>query len=174
MPLNNPLDPRVEIRTWIQAESLRAPGSNPASFEDLGISGVWQFANNLTRVIVCKFPLLYNIDREEDIKIQLGWSSPATLKICRWQVEYLFCGEDENMGASAQGTLTQNSPSSAVANGLKISEFTIPASAISEEDHCLLLRVSRLGNHGDDTLEAAANLSGVCFVYISANLGKPV
>jgi len=63
---------RTKKSIWIQAESLRAPGTNGATFTDAGITGAWEFADNVTRYVVCKFPLRTDIDRTEDIELVLG------------------------------------------------------------------------------------------------------
>lgn len=162
---------RVYKQIWIQAEAIRAPGSNPAAFADLGISGAWQFADNLVKVVICKLPLTTDIDTSEDAYIYLGWSSPTISEVCRWQVEYLVRTLNEDLSAAADDTLTQDENSSATANGLTIASFTLPATAWSSADNCLLLRISRMGNHANDTLGDVANLSGVCLHHVSDSLG---
>jgi len=164
----------VYKQIWLQAESVRAPGVNPAVYEDLGITGVWQFADGLTRVIVCKLPLVTDIDRTKDASFYLGWCSLAQSKNARWQVEYRVLKEDEDVSGAADDTLTQIEVSSATANGMVLSTFTIPAGRIEDDDHCILFRVSRLGGDDLDTLSAAANLVGVCLRYQSDKLGEPV
>jgi len=162
---------RVEKQMWIQAESIKSPGVSPATFQDVGISGAWEFADGSTKVVICKFPLPTDIDYTENVTIYLGWSTPAISKNCRWQVEYLLRKADEDVTAVAEDTLTQNEGSSATANGMTVSDFTIPAASIDATDNCLLLRISRIGGHGDDTLSNVANLHGVCFHYVSDKLG---
>jgi len=161
---------RTKKQIWIQAEALRAPGVNPATFQDLGISGVWQFADNLTKVIVTKLPLITDFDPSENANVNLGWSSPSNTGVCRWQVEYLVRTEDEDMSAAAEDTLTSDEAPSGTANGLTLSSFTIPAASLASTDHCLLLRITRLG--GADTLGDVANLSGICLSYVSDKLGE--
>ena len=161
---------RTRKQIWIQAEALRAPGTNPATFQDLGISGVWEFDDNLTRVVVAKLPLITDFDSSEDANVILGWGSPSNAGVCRWQVEYLVRGENEDMSAIAEDTLTSDEAPSGTANGLTLSSFTIPAASLASTDHCLLLRITRLG--GADTLGDVANLSGLCLSYISNKLGE--
>jgi len=165
---------KVYKQDWIQAEAVRAPGVNPATFQDVGISGAWQFADALTKVIICKLPLGTDIDTSVDAIVYLGWSSPAVSLVCRWQVEYLIRAVDEDMSAAAEATLTQDETSSAVANGLVVSSFTIPAASLAATDKCLLLRVSRIGAHANDTLGDVANLHGICLHYVSDKLGTTV
>ena len=162
---------RIYRQIWIQSEGVRAPGTNPATFVDLGISGAWRFADNLTRVVICKLPLTTDIDTGENATVNLGWSSPTTSAVCRWQVEYLVRAANEDMTAAAEATLTQDETSSATANGLVVSGFTIPAAALAATDSCLLLRISRIGGHDNDTLGDNAHLSGLCLHYVSNKLG---
>ena len=163
---------RVKKQIWMQAEAIKAPLANPATFADLGISGAWQFPDNLTRYIICKLPLVTDIDTSVDAEVHFGWSSPTTSANCRWQVEYLVRAEDEDMTVAAEATLTQTEGSSATANGLNISTFIIPAAALAAADSCLLLRIARLGADAADTLGDVANLSGLCLNYVSNTLGE--
>lgn len=161
---------RTRKQIWIQAEAIQAPGVNPATFQDLGISGVWQFADNLTKVVVCKLPLITDFDPSADAEVNLGWSSPSTTGTCRWQVGYLIRTTNEDMSAAAENTLTSDESPSGTANGLVLTTFTIPNASFSSTDHCLLLRITRLG--AADTLGDVANLSGICLNYVSNKLGE--
>jgi len=162
---------RTKKSIWIQSESLRAPGTNGATFTDVGISGAWEFADNVTRYVVCKFPLRTDIDRTEDIELVLGWFSPATSGNCKWQLEYLLRGEDEDMTAAAESTETQTVAPSGTANGLVLTTFTVPAANISDTDHCILIRIGRVGGDAADTMSDSAYLSGVCFQFVSDKIG---
>ena len=164
----------VYKQDWIQAESVRAPGANPATFQDVGISGAWQFADGVTRVVICKFPLPLDIDTDQDVTIHLGWSSPAVSLNCRWQVESLFVKMDEDTSAAAEATSIKTETSSAQANGLIVSDWTFDSADIDFDDLCLLLRISRIGGDALDTLGDVANLHGVCFHYVSNSLGEDV
>jgi len=164
----------VYKQIWLQAEAVRAPGVNPAVYDDLGITGVWQFADGFTRVIHCKLPMVTDMDRTKDASFYLGWCSSAQSKNARWQVEYRVLKEDEDVSGAAEDTLTQTEASSATANGMVLSSFTIPAASIGVDDHCILFRVSRLGGDDLDTLSDVANLVGVCLHYQSDKLGDPV
>jgi len=165
---------KVYKQDWIQAEAIRAPTVNPATFADHGITGAWQFADNLTKVVVAKLPLSTDVDTSANGFIYLGWSSPTAAANCRWQVEYLIRAENESTIAAAEATLTQTEASSAVANGLVVSSFTIPAASLAATDNCLLVRITRLGADAADTLGDVANLLGICFHYVSNKLGTTV
>jgi len=162
---------RTNKSIWIQSESLRAPGTNGATFTDAGITGAWEFADNVTRYVVCKFPLRTDIDRTEDIELVLGWFSPATSGNCKWQLEYLLRGEDEDMTVAAESAETQAVAPSTTANGLVLTTFTVSAANISDTDHCILIRIARVGGDADDTMSDSAYLSGVCFQFVSDKIG---
>jgi len=102
----------------------------------------------------------------------LYWAfSSATTGNCKWQIEYLLRGEDEDMTAVAESTETETVASSGTANGLVLTTFTIPSENISETDHCVLIRIARVGGDAADTMSASALLSGLCFQFTSDKIG---
>jgi len=149
---------------WLNPGSIKVPGESGATWADLGIGGAWEFPDNLTRYIVadCRFPK--SISTTEDITIEVVWSSPSTTGVCRWQLEYLVCEEDDDASAAGTALATQDVAPSATANGLKVVAFTVPSAAVGCCDEILLLRLARIG--GSDTLGDVANMSGITFLYI--------
>jgi len=150
---------------WLNTGAIKVPGANAATWEDLGITGVWQFANSLTRHVVagCRAPKSIKVG--EDITIKVKWSSPSTTGVCRWQLEYLFCKEDDDVSANGTALGFEDDAPSAQADGLTITTFTVPH---THEGACcdeiLFLNLARIG--GSDTLGDVANLSGMTFIYI--------
>jgi len=165
---------RVKKNVEIAIGSIKPPPTNPANWVGLGIAGAWEFADNSTRQVILELPLPKDIDRDEDVVLCIGWSSPSTTGNCVWQFEYLFRGEDEDITASADDTLTKTEAPSSTANGLTMTEFTIPSSDISDTDSCLLIRISRLGGDGNDDLGDVANLTGMTLIYTCDKLGEAI
>jgi len=156
---------------WIGAEGIRAPPTTkPATLVELGISVAWEFSDNTDDTVVANFRIPYRMDKDISPTLLLSWSSPATSKVCKWQVEILWTAQDESVAGSAQSTLTTTSTSSSTANGLTITSITLPTP--DTPDLCLHLRIKRLGADPQDTLENVAHLSGICMQFTSDKIGE--
>lgn len=150
---------------WLNSGAVKAPGANGAIWNDLGMTGTWQFIDNNTRYVVASSRFPKSILTTEDITIKIKWSSPANGAVfCRWQLEYLVRAEDDNMSAAGVALGFEDDAPSAVANGLTITTFTIPYTAINCCDEILFLRLARIG--GADTLGNVVNMSGMTFIYV--------
>lgn len=153
----------------IESGSVKAPGANGATWEDLGISGVWQFPNALDRYLVVTLPMPNDIDISENMPILIGWSSPDNTAghTVSWVLEYLLRSEGEDMSAVADGSITHDAGVSSTVNGLVVTEFLIPNATISLSDKVILLRLMRDGDGLNDTCTDVANVCGVCVDYTS-------
>jgi len=163
---------RVRKNVEIAVGAIKPPASHPASWSDLGIAGAWEFSDGVTETVILEMPLPLDIDRSEDVVVDIAWSSPSTSGNCVWQLQYLLRGEDEAIDASADDTLTQTVAPSSTANGLVTTSFTIPAADISDTDKLLILRLERLGGDANDTLGDVAYLTAMNFNYVSDKLGE--
>jgi len=122
---------RVRKNVEIAVGSIKPPASSPAGWSDAGIAGAWEFTDGKTSTVILEMPLPLDIDRTEDIVVEIAWHSPSTSGKCKWELQYLFRGDDEDMTTSADGTITKVVSPSLTSNGLVTTRFTIPASAIS-------------------------------------------
>lgn len=165
---------RVTKMRWVPAQAVRAPGVKPATYGDHGISGAWIFADGQEEIIVCNIAIPYDADLTEDLDIGIGWSSPTAGQNCDWEVAYLLTKLNDDTTAAAQQTLQSFEGSSANANGLVFSYFTIDnATQIEATDVCVHINIMRDGNDAGDTLGAAANVHGICLRYTANKLGTP-
>lgn len=165
---------RIIKGRWVPAQGIKAPGVKPATYVDIGISGAWEFSDNQEEIIVCNIKIPDNVDMNEDIKILVGWSSPAVSLNCDWEVAYLLTKLNDPTNAAAQQTLQSFEASSPNANGLVIATFTIDnATQIEATDVCIHINIMRDGNDAGDTLGAAAHIHGICLEYTSDKLGVP-
>ena len=160
---------RVTNAVWIGAQALKAPGVKPAVFVDHGISGAWQFTDGTDDTIVANMRIPNRMDRTVVPTLSLGWSSTATSLIGVWQVEYLWRAADEDTTVAADATLTSNATSSATAEGMVTTTFTLAAP--SATDVCLHLRIKRRADLVADTLAVDAELHGICMNFTSNKLG---
>ena len=164
---------KIEKCEWIPASAARAPGVKPATYSDHGISGAWSFADGAEEYIHANIKIPTDMDLSVDSKICLGWSSAATSLNCDWEIAYLITAPDEDTAAAAEATEQSYEESSAVSNGMIITEFcVIPGGTIGDTDICLHIQVMRDGNDGSDTLNAAAEVHGLSLCYTSDKLGK--
>jgi len=163
---------RVKRNIEIAIGSIKPPATHPAGWSDLGIAGAWEFSDGTTETVILELPLPLDIDRTEDVVVEIAWSSPSTSGNCVWQLSYLLRSEDEAIDASADDTLTQTVAPSSTANGLVTTSFTIPAADISDTDKLLILRLERIGGDGNDTLGDVAYLTAMNLNYVSDKLGE--
>ena len=163
---------RVRRNVEIAIGSIKPPATHPASWADLGIAGAWEFSDGTTETVILEMPLPLDIDRSEDVVVDIGWASPATSKNCVWELSYLLRSENEAIDASADDTLSQTVASSSTSNGLVKTSFTIPSSDISSTDLILILKLERKGGDANDTLSDSAYLTTMNFNYVSNKLGE--
>jgi len=157
---------------WIPASGLRAPGLKPASYVSHGISGVWEFSDEGTaneETISGNVKLRDDMDLTVAPTFLIGWSSTTTSSDCYWQLEYLYTALNEDTSAAAQQTLLEATTSSAVAEGLNITTFTLQAP--SAGDQCLHMRIKRKSGDALDTIADTVELHGVCLQYQADIIG---
>jgi len=166
-------DARVTGYEWIPSTSLRAGGASPAT-EDLNGAGfpVLTFDDGQDRYAQAIIKIPSDMDRSEDSYICLGWSSPTTSAYCYWEVEYLITAIDDDDTDTAGSASSQAELSSSTADGLTLSQWTIPAANIGDSDVCLHLKIHRDGNSIIDTLGDIAELHGITFKYTKNSLGE--
>jgi len=162
---------RVRRNVEIAVGAIKPPASHPASWSDLGIAGAWEFSDGTTETVILEMPLPLDIDRTEDVIVDIAWASPSTTGSCVWELSYLMRSNDEAIDA-ADDTLTQTVAPSSTANGLTTTSFTIPAADISDTDKLLILRLQRLGGDTNDTLGDVAYLTAMNLNYVSNKLGE--
>lgn len=156
---------------WVPAQGLRAPGVQPASYVDHGVSGAWEFADGQQRHVACSVRIPPGADLSVGLSILLGWSSPTQDAYCDWNISYLITALDEDTTGAAQQTLQSYEVSSAVANGLRVGQFDIAVAQIGITDVCIHMDIWRDGGDGGDTLGAVAHLHGICLQYVMNQLG---
>lgn len=159
---------KVQDYLWIGASSVRGVGAKPATI-GLNDNGFIRaiFADGQEQQVQAniKFPIA--MDYDEDFDICLGWSSPAQSLDCDWEVTYLITALGESTDQA--GTLLQSyETSSATANGLTLSAFTVAAAHINTGDVCVHIVAERDGNDGSDTLGNVAELTGMALRFISS------
>lgn len=171
---------RVKRSVWITAEGLKAPGVQPATSADLGISSAWEFADALDKTITGKIGLPYDMDKSGDVVLHLGWCSPVvdpgdSSKKAYWQLFYRFTSSDEGMDGTADQVYSLESVASTSANGLTFADFDISSDMIDAGDHCILLQIKRRADQTPDTIDGSViYLNGVCFEYFSDKLGTNI
>lgn len=163
---------RIIKGRWVPAQAIRAPTIKPATYVDHGISGAWEFSDGQEEIIVCTMKIPDNVDMTEDLEILIGWSSPTVSQDCDWEIAYLLTKLNDPTNAAAQQTLQSFETSSANANGLIVSTFTIDnAAQIEAADVCVHIKIMRDGNDAGDTLGDVAHIHGICLQYTSDKLG---
>jgi len=165
----------------LMAKDFKAPASNAATEVNRGMGVAWRFDNNSQESIYTQVRIPGKWVSTEDINIVLIWDSPTLSKGCDWEIRYLFRAIDEDMTETTpDGTIGDGAGeyeiSSATANGLVHSTFTIPADAFGSTDKKLLIQVYRdadAGN-GDDTLENNAYLHAMMVRGTANKLGGDI
>jgi len=165
---------RVSRDLWIDASGIKAPGAKPATEVSHGTleTSAWQFADAIEanqESVSWRIAPPYDMDRTEEVKIRIGWSSASTGNI-KWQLEYRWLAEDEDTTQGAEETLTAVDGASTTTDGLVITDI-IGIDAPSSNDASIFFKLTRLSADGQDTISDTAELHGVCFNYISDKLG---
>jgi len=167
---------RVLRDLWIDTAGIKAPGSKPATEVSHGNleNAAWQFSDEGVEAnqetVSWRVAPPYDMDRNEEVKIRIGWSSASTGNV-KWQLEYRWLSEDEDTTQGAEETLTAIGGASATANGLVVTDIT-GINAPSSNDASIIFRLTRLSADGQDTISDDVELHGVCFTYTSDKLGE--
>ena len=169
---------RTSNALWMDAQSIRAPQSNPAELISHGIleTPAFQFADAIEanqENVTFNMRIPNRMDRTVTPTLSIGWSadgvSPGN---CRWQLEYLWTALGEDTGAGAQETLPITGTADDTVDGLVISTFTgidLP----SATDACIHCRITRLSADVLDTISDTVEVHGVCLNWTSNKLGLP-
>jgi len=167
---------RVIRDLWIDASGIKAPGAKPATEISHGEleTSAWSFSNEGVganqQTVSWRVAPPYDMDRSEEVKIRIGWSSASTGNV-KWQLEYRWLSEDEDTTQGAEETLTSVDAASSTSNGLIITDIT-GIDAPSSNDASIIFRLKRLSADEQDTITDSVELHGVCFNYTSNKLGE--
>ena len=166
---------RVEKCIVLRVGSFKAPGSNPADLEDLGIAQCYAFDPNVQQYISSEIIVPNDMDISVAPTLKADWSAAATTGTAVWQLEYLWRAPDEDMTAAAQETIRGESDPSGTSNGLVVAEMT-GIDAPSSTDRVLLIRISRDTTDGTytDDMAGDAHLTAVKLCYTSNKLGEAI
>lgn len=163
---------RITKPLWISANSLEAPSVSPAT----KVEGIWEFSDTVDDAVIGMKGIPWNrIDYAEPPIMYLGWSTPTpdpgdNSKKARWQVEYLWRGMNEDMNAPMEATLVGNHTCSTVANGLKVSAFSL--SDLASGDLLFKFEIKRRADQAGDTLDGVnVYLHAVCLIIVLNKLG---
>jgi len=169
---------RILRDLWIDAAGIKAPGAKPATEVSHGNleTSAWQFSNESVEAnqqsVSWRIAPPYDMDRNEEIIIRLGWSSASTGNV-KWQLEYVWFSEDENTTQGAEETLTIVDGASTTANGLVVTDIT-GIDAPNSTDASIIFKLTRLSADEQDTISDDVELHGVCFNYTSNKLGEAI
>lgn len=167
---------RVTVDLYISASGVKAPGTKPATFVVLGLSGVWEFSDEAVagnqETISGTLKLPTQMDKTVVPIFKIGWSadgiSPGN---CEWQLEYLYRSPGEATDAAAQATLTVTGAASATSNGFVITSF-VALALPSATDQAMFFRIKRLSAVGsNDTIVDTVELRGMLFTHTRDKLG---
>jgi len=163
---------RVRRYTWIPVNAIRATGVKPATIK-LNGNGfiVASFADNQEQNVQADLMIPEDADRTEPIVVCVGWSSPATNKVCDWELTHLITKVGESTDVAGI-TTQQYGNSSSVANGLV--RTPVWSYDAGDDDICIHLILERDGNDPNDTLSDVAELHGIALEYISDKRGIPL
>lgn len=137
---------------FLTPEAIGTPKTDPAELDELQEAPVLKFVDAATKAIIFNTTL----DAEGDVNVQLVWCSPATSGVCRWQVEYRVTDENDPMNAVWETPENVDSTVSAVAYGDVRANWSKSGLTAGGT---LMMKISRLGAHGSDTLADTAYLA---------------
>lgn len=160
---------RVRNILQFSAGVLKAPGVNPASFENLGLGGIYKFAKGNDEVIIGDIAILPEIDISTTICIRVGIASPDTTGDAIFKLEYLYRAIDEDISSSTpDDTLYSTTTVSSTSYGYKYATFNLQAPTIS--DKYFSYRLTRIASI--DTVTNEVYVKGLSLIYYSNKLGE--
>ena len=152
---------------WISASGIQAAGAKVATMTKLGCSAAWEFSDNQEEEIQFNVRIPVRINLTLPITLDFGWSSPATNKVCNWNLSYDITALNEDTAAGCEYYQDELVWSSTTANGLTMHRYYI--TEIVDGDRCIHFNLERDGNDPNDNLTDDAHLHGVCFSYYYCN-----
>jgi len=152
---------------WIGASGIQAAGVKVATMTKLGCSAAWEFSDNQEEEIQFNVRIPVRINLTLPVTLDFGWSSPATNKICNWNLSYDITAIDEDTATGCEYYDDILAESSLTANGLTMQRSYI--TEIADGDRCIHFNLERDGNDASDNLSDVAHLHGVCFSYYYCN-----
>lgn len=162
---------RVKV-IWVPASAIRAPGLKPASYVSHGISGAWEFSDEIEaneETVSGHIEIRGEVDVSVAPTFEICWSSATISSDCYWQLEYLYRSDDEDTTIAAQQTLLEATTSSATANGKTTTTFTLQKP--SATDDCLMYKIKRRSNSAEDTIADTVELHSIEFKYTADIIG---
>jgi len=148
---------------WIGASGIQAPGAKPADLVQHGCGISWEFSDNQEEEIQFTVRVPQRINLSYDVTLDMGWSSPATNKMCNWNLTYSTTELNEDTGKACEYYQDILVESSATAHGLITKRYYL--TEINNTDRCIHFTIERDGNDPTDNLSDVANLHGICFSY---------
>jgi len=168
---------RVKQIECINASGFRLPTTNPAVLTDFGSGAVLVFADETADYdnarVTIKVPK--DIDSTVQPFLQLDWSCDAATDDVnvRWEVIYIWIGEDETGDATSDATITGDYTISDTTKGLV--ETDIQLSNFLSTDKYLNANIARRSDATQDIADGAnANILGACIYYTKNKLGEPL
>lgn len=148
---------------WIGASGIQAPGAKPADLVQHGCSISWEFSDNQEEEIQFTTRIPQRMNFSLPITLDTGWSSPATNKLCNWNLSYSITALDEDTSEACEYYQDVLAWSSTTANGLTMYRYYLTEAVLG--DKCFHFTIERDGNDPNDNLSDVANLHGICFSY---------
>ena len=152
---------------WIGANGIQAPGAKPAEIVQHGCGISWEFSDNQEEEIQFTVRVPQRINLSYDVTLDIGWSSPATNKMCNWNLTYSTTELNEDTEKACEYYQDILVESSSTAHGLTMKRYYI--TEINSTDKCIHFTLERDGNDATDNLSDVANLHGICFSYYLDN-----
>ena len=146
-------------RAWchihMPASAVSAPGSQPASQVSHGTNGAYEYSTAQQKYTSTDLVLPCPMDKTYAPKILIYWDALETTGVCRWEMEYIYRQESEDLTlATPDATVAVDSTVSTTANGLVIATFNLAVPGAN--DRLLIMRLSRNPGHSNDTLTGGA------------------
>jgi len=156
-------DARYDDCINITPGAVSAPGSGAATQVARGLDTAWEYADNLVRQTSVTTPLRPNMDRSVAPTLRVYWESPTTSATCKWQLDYIYRKANEDMSTTSGTTVSVDGTSSATANGLVYTDFTLATP--DSDDIEIVMRLTRNGDAAGDTLGDSAYTHGWKIMY---------
>ena len=165
---------RYWIGFEIDAANFKEPAVGSATLVNRGLGIAYDFSDGNEEHIHAEMRITGRWDVTENLEVLLIWDSPATTKVCDWEIRYLFRALNEDMTYDTTAIAQAYGTSGSNANGLCHTTVVIPTAAFASGDKVLAFTVWRDGNDDNDTLSNSAFLHRLIVRGVANKLGGVV
>lgn len=152
----------------VGASTFKAPGTNPATYTNIGLDGAWKFANGLQENISFTIAIPDSLYIGSPISIRLGCGCVSTTGNFQFKMTYSYVETGESINnITSDEILYSTTNVSTTSYGYSYANFNLIPPTIN--DKYMQVIITRLGNI--DTCNADVYVIGLSLLYYVNRFG---